>query len=122
MKEPREKRLEKEFAKLIYEFLSKGAKNPDLTEMFSITGVKITHDLKESFVYVSVFSTDEDAKKRTFEAIKESSPKVRKFLAGEMRIRQVPVIHFLPDTSFEYGEKIDRIISGFTYGENNDDK
>ncbi len=122
MREPREKRLEKEFAKLIYEFLSTGAKNPDITEMFSITGVRITHDLKESFVYVSVFSTDEEAKKRTFEAIKESSPKVRKFLASEMRIRQVPVIHFLPDTSFEYGEKIDRIISGFTYGDDDDAK
>ncbi len=122
MREPREKRLEKEFAKLIYEFLSTGAKNPDITEMFSITGVRITHDLKESFVYVSVFSTDEEAKKRTFEAIKESSPKVRKFLASEMRIRQVPVIHFLQDTSFEYGEKIDRIISGFTYGDDDDAK
>lgn len=121
MKEKREKRLEKEFAKLIYEFLSTQYKNPQLTEMFSISGVKVTSDLEEAFVYVSVYSTNLALKAQTFEAICQSQKDVRKFLAKEMRIRQVPKINFLSDNSFEYGEKIDRIISTFTYGEDNDD-
>ncbi len=121
MKEKREKRLEKEFAKLIYEFLSTQVKNPEITEMFSISGVKVTSDLEEAFVYVSVYSTNPTLKNKTFEAIKQSSPLVRKFLAKEMRIRTVPKINFLPDNSFEYGERIDRIISGFTYGDHDDD-
>ncbi len=122
MKEKREKRLEKEFAKLIYEFLSTGVKNPNITEMFSVSGVRVTSDLEEAFVYVSVFSTNPQLKEKTFDAIKESAPLVRRFLAKEMRIRTVPKINFISDTSFEYGEKIDRIISGFTYGDDDDGK
>lgn len=122
MKEKREKRLEKEFAKLIYEFLSTQVKNPYITEMFSISGVKVTSDLEEASVYVSVYSTNENLKKATFNAITEEAASVRKFLAKEMRIRTVPKINFIPDTSFEYGEKIDRIISGFTYGDDDDVK
>lgn len=121
MKEKREKRLEKEFAKLIYEYLSTEVKNPDITEMFSVSGVRVTSDLEEAFVYVSVYSTNPALKEKTFNAIKDSSLGVRKFLAREMRIRQVPKINFLPDTSYEYGEKIDRIISGFTYGDHDDE-
>lgn len=122
MKEKREKRLEKEFAKLIYEFLSTQVKNPYITEMFSISGVKVTSDLEEASVYVSVYSTNENLKKATFNAITEESASVRRFLAKEMRIRTVPKINFIPDTSFEYGEKIDRIINGFTYGDDDDAK
>lgn len=121
MKEKREKRLEKEFAKLIYEYLSTEVKNPDITEMFSVSGVRVTSDLEEAFVYVSVYSTNPSLKEKTFNAIKDSALGVRKFLAREMRIRQVPKINFLPDTSYEYGEKIDRIISGFTYGDHDDE-
>ena len=121
MKEQREKRLEKEFAKIIYELLTTRIKNPNITEMFSISGVKVTSDLEEAYVYVSVFSTNKALQERTFQAIKDSSFDVRKLLAKEMRIRTVPKINFILDTSMEYGEKIDRIISGFSYGEHNDD-
>ncbi len=122
MKEKREKRLEKEFAKLIYEFLSMQVKNPNITEMFSISGVKVTSDLEEANVYVSVYSTNPTLKEKTFNAILDEAASVRKFLAKEMRIRTVPKINFMHDDSFEYGEKIDRIISGFTYGEEDDGK
>lgn len=122
MKEKREKRLEKEFAKLIYEFLSRQVKNPNITEMFSISGVKVTSDLEEANVYVSVYSTNPTLKEKTFNAILDEAASVRKFLAKEMRIRTVPKINFMHDDSFEYGEKIDRIISGFTYGEEDDGK
>lgn len=120
MKEKREKRLEKEFAKLIYEYLSTRVKNYDITEIFSISDVKVTSDLEEAYVYVSVYSTNNGLKEKTFNAIVSCSQEARRFLAHEMRIRAVPKINFLLDTSQEYGEKIDRIISGFTYGDSND--
>ena len=120
MKDKREKRLEKEFARQIYELLSTRIKNPNITEMFSISGVRVTSDLEEAYVYVSVFSKNKDLADRTFKAIVESAPQVRKLLSQQMRIRTVPRINFLLDGSMEYGAKIDQIISGFTYGDNND--
>ncbi len=121
MKEKREKRLEKEISKLVYELLTTRIKNPNITEMFSVTGAKVTSDLEIAYVYVSVFSKDKEKSERTFKAICDSAFDLRKLLAHEMRIRTVPKIIFQKDTSFEYGEKIERIISGFTYGEDDDD-
>ena len=121
MKEKREKRLEKEFSRNIYEILSSQIKNPEITEMFSITDVFITSDLEEATVYVSVFSANEEKAKKTFEAIRSSAGEVRTILSREMHIRTVPKLKFVKDGSGEYGERIDKIISGFTYGEHNDD-
>ena len=42
----REKRLNSEFQKEIYDILKYKVKNPDLTEMFSISEVDVTNDLK----------------------------------------------------------------------------
>ena len=121
MKEKREKRLEKEFRKNIYEILSSRIKDPDITEMFSVTDVFITSDLEEATVYISVFSVDKEKAGKTFEAIKAAAGEVRTILSREMHIRTVPRLKFLKDESGEYGERIDKIISGFTYGEHDDD-
>ncbi len=124
MKEKREKRLEKEFRKLIYEIITTKLKNYDITEMFSISSVTVTSDLEESNIYVSIFSTNKEKAEKTFNAIKDSAGEIRKILSREMRIRTVPKLNFYLDNSQEYGAKIDKIISGFTYsnqGEENDE-
>ncbi len=124
MKEKREKRLEKEFRKLIYEIITTKLKNYDITEMFSISSVMVTSDLEESNIYISIFSTNKEKAEKTFNAIKDSAGEIRKILSREMRIRTVPKLNFYPDNSQEYGAKIDKIISGFTYsnqGEENDE-
>ncbi len=120
MKEKRGKRLESEFKKEIYEVLTTRVKNPYITEMFSITDVRVNDDLSESTVYVSVFSADKEKATKTFEAIKDSAAEVRSIISRQMHVRTVPKFRFVIDTSEEYGAKIDKIISGFTYGENND--
>lgn len=121
MKEKREKRLGKEFRKNIYEVLTTRIKNPFITEMFSVTDVIVTSDLEEADVYVSVFSADKEKSEKTFDAIVASSGEVRRILSREMHIRTVPKLNFKKDESSLYGEKIDKIINGFTYGETNDD-
>ena len=115
MKEKSEKRLEKEFRKSIYEILTTRIKNYDITEMFSITDVTVTSDLEQAYVYVSVFSTSNEKSDKTMKAIVDSAGEVRKILSKEMHIRTVPKLVFLKDGSAEYGEKIDKIISSFTY-------
>ena len=122
MKEKREKRLESEFRKEIYGILTGVIKNPDITEMFSLTDCKVNNDLSEAVVFVSVFSADKVKADKTFNAICESSAEVRRILSKQMHIRTVPRFRFVLDNSFEYGSRIDRIIDGFTYGESNDDK
>ncbi|MBQ7373570.1 MAG: 30S ribosome-binding factor RbfA [Clostridia bacterium] len=115
MKVKREQRLNSEFQREIYDILKNKVKNHDITEMFSILEVDVTNDLKYAKVFVSVFSTNEERKQKTFNAICDSAKFVRGELAKIMRIRTVPELKFVMDTSSDYGNKIDKIISGFTY-------
>ena len=122
MKEKREKRLNSEFQKEIYSILKNKIKNPDISEMFSISEVDVTNDLKHAKVFVSVFSTDKAKAQATFEAICASAKAVRTELSKTMHIRTVPELHFVTDNSTDYGNKIDKILSTLTYVTSADDE
>lgn len=122
MKEKREKRLNSEFQKEIYSILKNKIKNPAISEMFSISEVDVTNDLKHAKVFVSVFSTDKAKAQATFEAICASAKAVRTELSKTMRIRTVPELHFVTDNSTDYGNKIDKILSTLTYVTSADDE
>ena len=125
MKGKREQRLNSEFQKEIYNILKNKVKNHDITEMFSILEVEVTNDLKYAKVFVSIFSTNEERKQKSFEAICSSAKFVKGELAKIMRIRTVPELKFVLDTSADYGNKIEKILSGLTYnteeGDEDDD-
>lgn len=121
MKVKRTERLNSELRKLIYDVIKNKLMLPDVTEMFTVTEVDCAPDLKTAKVYISVYSTDEEKRKKTFDAIRVVSPEIRRELCHEMRIRTVPELRFYEDGAFAYGNKIDTILSTLTYGENNDD-
>ena len=122
MKLKREQRLNSEFQKEIYSILKTKIKNPMITEMFSVSEVDVTNDLRHAKVFVSVFSTDKAKSDATFQAICESSKAVRSELGKVMHIRTVPELHFVLDGSADYGNKIDKILSTFTYVTSPDDE
>lgn len=122
MKEKREKRLNSEFKKEIYEILTTKLKDARLTEMFTITSVEVTQDLKQAKVYVSVFSGSEQSKKDTFEAIKGAAGFVRRELSSSMHIRTVPEFTFMLDKQAEYGEKIDKLLDEIKKKEKENDE
>ncbi len=121
MKSKRGQRLNSEFRKNIYDVIKTQLNNPLITEMFSVTEVDVSPDMKNAKVYISVYSTDEVKKKNTFDAIVSSASEIRRCLANSMHVRYVPVLRFLEDSALAYGNKIDMILSTITYGENNDD-
>ena len=103
-------RLNGEFQREIYQIIARKLKNPLVTEMFSVTSVETARDLSHAKVYLSIFSSDENKKIITFNAIKEDSKKIRYELAKSMqRIRTVPELHFILDGSMEYGDKMDKL-------------
>lgn len=122
MKINRTDRLNSEFKKEIYEIISKKLKNPLITEMFSVTDVDTSKDLKNARVYISVYSKDEAKKKATFEAIKSEAGRIRKELAKTSRIRTVPEIRILADNSMEYGDRIDKLLNSLNITPEKEDK
>ncbi len=117
MKVKRSDRLKGELQKEIYDIITKKLKNPNITEMFSITKTEVSGDLSHAKVYVSVFSANAERKKRTFDEIVASAKTVRYELAQRMRSRTVPELHFIADDSMEYGAKIDSLLKSVAKSE-----
>ena len=116
----RNDRLNGEFQKEIYEIISRRLKNPLVTEMFSILRVDSSRDLSYAKVYVSVYSTNAEKKKATFDAIKADAKKIRFELAKVIRARTVPELNFILDDSMEYGDKMDKLFKSINEGEKRD--
>ena len=105
----RSDRLNSELKKEIHDIISRKLKNPLITEMFSIVAVDCANDLSYAKVFVSVFSTNKEKSKITFDAIKSDAKKIRFELAKVIRARTVPELNFILDDSMEYGDKMDKI-------------
>ena len=88
--------------------------------MFSIVRVDASRDLSHAKVFVSVYSTDENKKKTTFDAIVADAKKIRYELAKVIRARTVPELHFILDGSMEYGDKMEKLFKSINEGEKRD--
>lgn len=114
MKGVRGERLSGEFQKEISNIISGKMRSefPDLSTIISVTGVDVAPDLKSAKVYISVFDTDKERALNSFEILTENAGLIRYELSKVMRLRTVPEIRIKRDESMEYGEKIDKILSG----------
>lgn len=113
----RGERLNAEFQKEIYDVIKRKLKNPLVTEMFSVTKADVSKDLKNAKVFISVFSTNKEKAKTTFDAIVSDAKKIRYELAHSMNIRSVPELHFINDDSMEYSQKISGLLNKIEKGE-----
>ena len=107
----RTEKLNSEFQKSIYEILTRKVKDERLTEMFSIVSVDTDKELQTAKVYISIFSTDPKKAEQTFNAICDAGGFIRQTLSKSMHIRTVPRFEFLLDTSMQYSQRINDILS-----------
>jgi ribosome-binding factor A len=75
----------------------------------TVTGVQLSPDLRHARIFVSLMGS-EDEKRASLEALIHASGWVRHELGQRIRMKFVPEIVFLTDTSQDYGERIDRLI------------
>ena len=90
-------------------FLRNEAKIPNInSKLVTVTEVRMTPDLKTARVYVIPLGGVET--KETVKILTEYSHLVRKALSKRLDIKFLPKLTFVEDNSFEYAEKIERII------------
>ena len=90
-------------------FLRNEAKIPLLnTKLITVTEVRMTPDLKTARVYVIPLGGIDT--KETVKILTEYSHLVRKALSKRLDIKFLPKLTFVEDNSFEYAEKIERIM------------
>ena len=85
------------------------AKIPSVnSKLITVTEVRMTPDLKTARVYVIPLGGTDT--KETVRILTEYSHLVRKALSKRLDIKFLPKLTFIEDASFEYAEKIEKII------------
>ena len=114
MKGSRGNRLSGKFQKEISSVISGKLRNkfPELSAIISVTEADVAPDLKSAKIYLSIFDTNEEKSKNSFQIIKNNAGYIRHELSQVMHLRTVPELRFLTDESMEYGAKIDKILNG----------
>ena len=95
--------------KEISDLLLKEVKDPRIG-MVSLTGVKLTKDLKTARVFFSVIGEEETIKNSAI-GLNRASGFIKKRLGRIIKLRNIPDIIFEYDNSLEYGERINKILN-----------
>lgn len=116
------KRSEK-VAEAVHEFISglllKGLKDPRIG-FVTLTGVKLTDDLRLATVYFSVVGSD-DEKRESEKGLNSAKGFIRKELGKNLRLRYVPDLIFKYDVSLEYGNRIESLLNELNIDKGSDD-
>lgn len=75
----------------------------------TVTRVKLSSDCSHATVFFSTMGTDEE-RAQTIEAVDSSHGYIRSLLADRIRLRTVPALSFVHDTSIEDGNRVLRLI------------
>ena len=90
-------------------FIRNESKIPSFdSKLITVTEVRMTPDLKTARVYVIPLGGGQLSE--TVSVLTEYSHLVRKALSKKLDIKFLPKLTFVEDNSFEYAEKIERII------------
>ena len=92
-------------------FLRNEAKIPSLnTKLVTITEVKMSSDLRSARAYVIPLGGKGKEIEKTVNTLTEFSYLVRKALSKKLDIKFLPKLVFVGDESFEYAERIEKLI------------
>ena len=90
-------------------FIKNEAKIPSLnTRLITVTEVKMSSDLRSARAYVIPLGGKET--KKIVNILTEFSYLVRKALSKKLDIKFLPKLYFVEDKSFDYAERIEKLI------------
>ena len=99
--------LQKEIAGLLF----RRVKDPRVANL-TVTGVEVTPDLQHARIFYCVMgaAATEPERESAASGLNNAKGFIRQELGKRLHLRYVPQIDFHYDTSFEYGEKIERLL------------
>ncbi|MDP2279495.1 MAG: 30S ribosome-binding factor RbfA [Nitrospirota bacterium] len=74
----------------------------------TVTGAKITEDLKIATIYLSILKEEE--KETTIEMLNSAKGFIRAELAKRLKMKFIPSLTFRIDESLEYGVRIEKLL------------
>lgn len=109
MKQVRVSQIGEEIKRVISQLLRTKIKDPRISDMVSITEVRVTNDLSFAKVFVSVFGT-EDEKNDTLEGLRNAEGFIKKEIGRDVKMRIMPKLIFELDDSVEESLRLEKIL------------
>lgn len=109
-------RIGEEIKRELAQMIRDDIKDPRVKGLISITNVDVTNDLRYAKVFISAMAMENDAK-AIMKGIKSAGGYLRSELAKRLQLRYTPELIFTFDDSIQYGAKINEIIAGFDFKE-----
>lgn len=109
MKQVRVSQIGEEIKRVISQLLRTKMKDPRISDMVSITEVRVTNDLSFAKVFVSVFGT-EDEKNDTLEGLRNAEGFIKKEIGRNVKMRIMPKLIFELDDSVEESLRLEKIL------------
>lgn len=104
----RNRRLEGEIRAVLAELLRLSVKDPRL-EGVTVSAIQLSADRTQASVFYSVIGDDE-RERQAADGFAAAAAFLRRELGQRMRLRTVPALEFHRDTSYEYGDRIERLL------------
>lgn len=101
-------RVAGQIQKILSEILIRDIKDPRL-DMATITGVKMSRDLKLARIYFTISGSNKSAEDAS-KGFKSAAGYLKRTLAGQLGLRYMPDLAFFYDESFDYGARIDTLL------------
>jgi ribosome-binding factor A len=105
----RPERLAEEIQHEMSLMLAGELRDPRLAAALNVTEVRLTPDMRTVRAYVELHGNEEE-RERAMQGLKAAAGFVRHELTERLRLRRSPEIVFVPDTSEEYGHRIDELL------------
>ena len=102
-------RVAQEIQVAIADLITRGELRDPRIGFITVTGVKVSPDLRVAKVFYSLLGTDEE-RKQTQKALDAAKGFVRREVTAAVKLRVSPEIYFAFDKSVSEGDKIDRLL------------
>jgi len=104
----RPERVAQMVQQLLGELFARGMRDPHLG-LVTITGVKMSPDLREARVYWTVHG-DSEQRKHTAKGLQNARGFLRHEIGMQLKLRITPELHFTYDEAIDRGERIEQLI------------
>tara|TARA_B110000046_G_scaffold31498_1_gene33457 strand:+ start:4102 stop:4437 length:336 start_codon:yes stop_codon:yes gene_type:complete len=110
MESIRQQKVSRLLQREIGEIFTKKEFNLSVSLMISVTQVRVSPDLGIARSYLSLFPSNN--REEIIEEIRKHSKEIRYILGKKVgqQLRHIPDLHFYLDDSFDYAEKIDKLL------------
>jgi ribosome-binding factor A len=104
----RPERVAQMVQELLGELFARGMRDPRIG-LVTITGVKMSPDLREARVYWTVHG-DPEQRKHTAKGLENARGFLRREIGTQLKLRMTPDLHFAYDEAIDRGERIEQLI------------